>query len=65
MVNYDPNKKQRDSERRILHNAGWEAVYALKDNGSWYWKWIHPSRRKAYSRAQAFVKAKRDLHRVR
>lgn len=63
MVNFDPNKRNRDYQRRVLHAAGWEAVYALKDNGSWYWKWIHPSRRKAYSRDQAFTMAQRDLRR--
>jgi len=55
----DSNKQFRDSQRRILHKAGWAAVYALKDNGSWYWKWIHPSRKKAYSREQAFDLATR------
>lgn len=51
----DPNKPRRDRERRILQRVGWEAVWALKDNGSWYWKWIHPSRKKAYSRREALA----------
>jgi len=63
MANYDPNKRHRDHQRRILHAAGWEAVYALKDNGSWYWKWIHQDRKKAYSRERAFVMAERALRR--
>ena len=49
----DTKKPLRDKQRRILHAAGWEAALALKDNGSWYWKWIHPSRKKAYSRTDA------------
>lgn len=61
MVNYDPNKRQRDSQRRILQAAGWRAVYALKDNGAWQWKWIHSKRKKAYSREEAFAIAQRTL----
>lgn len=49
----DPNKPCRELQRRTLQRAGWEAVWALKDNGAWIWKWIHPSRKKAYSRAEA------------
>jgi len=49
----DSNKPRRDKERRILQGAGWKAVWALKDNGSWYWKWIRKDRKKAYSRQQA------------
>ena len=49
----DSNKPRRDRERRMLQRAGWEAVYALKDNGSWVWKWITPKRKKAYSRQRA------------
>ena len=65
MVNYDSNKRRRDFERRVLKNAGWVAVSALKDNDAFQWKWIHHTRKKAYSREQAFAKAKRDLQRVR
>ena len=49
----DPNKERRDRERRVLQRAGWQAVWALKDNGSWQWKWITPKRKKAYSRKEA------------
>lgn len=57
----DKNKNRRDYQRRVLHSAGWEAVYALKDNGSWTWKWINPRRKKAYSREQAFKMATKEL----
>ena len=57
------NKQHRDSQRRVLQRAGWVAVSALKDNGAFQWKWIHPNRKKAYSRERAFVMAKRDLQR--
>lgn len=62
-MNFDPNKRQRDRERRILQHAGWEAVWALKDNGAWIWKWIHPRRKKAYSRKRAIDMALGDLKR--
>ena len=47
-------KQHRDNQRRILQNAGWVAVHALKSNGSFQWRWIHPSKKKAYDREQAF-----------
>lgn len=49
----DPNKRRRDTERYILKMNGWVAVPALKDNGAFQWKWIHPTRKKAYSRNEA------------
>lgn len=49
----DPNKPRRDAQRRMLQSAGWVAVPALKDNGAFQWKWIHASRKRAYSREQA------------
>jgi len=63
MDNFDPNKRRRDRQRRILKLAGWVAVPALKDNDSFQWKWIHHSRKKAYSRERAFDMAKRELRR--
>ncbi len=65
MVNFDPNKRRRDFERRILKRAGWVAVDALKNNDTFQWKWIHHTRKKAYSRQRAFVMAQRDLQRKR
>jgi hypothetical protein len=59
----DSNKHRREFERRILQRDGWEAVWALKNNGSWYWKWINPKRKKAYSRQEAFTIAWRSLSR--
>jgi len=59
----DRNKHQRDYERRILQRAGWVAVPALKDNDAFQWKWIHHTRKKAYSREQAFAMAERQLAR--
>ena len=63
MANYDPNKRRRDYQRRVLKAAGWVAVPALKDNDAFQWKWIHHSRKKAYSRERAFDMAVRDLRR--
>lgn len=59
----DNNKEHRDFQRRVLRRAEWVAVPALKDNGSFQWKWIHADRKKAYSRERAFVIATRDLSR--
>lgn len=56
----DSNKEQRDRERRILQRAGWQAVWALKDNGAWQWKWITSKRKKAYSRKEALRIVRRD-----
>lgn len=55
----DPNKPRRDAERRVLHRAGWVAVPALKRNGAFKWRWIHPTRKKAYSRDQAMAIVRR------
>jgi hypothetical protein len=60
-TNFDPNKRNRDRQRRILQRAGWIAVPALKDNNAHQWKWIHHERKKAYSRDRAFAMACRDL----
>lgn len=49
----DGNKERRERDRRILHQAGWVAVPALKPNGAFKWKWIVAGRKKAYSREQA------------
>ena len=59
----DNNKEHRDFQRRVLRRAEWVAVAALKDNGAFQWKWIHATRKKAYSRERAFVMAARDLRR--
>ena len=59
----DPNKGRRELERRVLQKDGWVAVPALKDNGAFQWKWIHPSRKRAYSRPIAFALALRSLKR--
>jgi len=56
----DPSKERRDRERRLLQSAGWQAVWALKDNGSWQWKWITSKRKKAYSRQQAIAIVRRS-----
>ncbi len=61
MSNYDPNKRVRDRQRRILQQAGWVAVPALKDNDAFQWKWIHHTRKKAYPREKAFEMAERML----
>jgi hypothetical protein len=49
----DGNKDRREMERRILHKSGWKAVPALKRNGAFVWRWIHRTRKKAYTREQA------------
>jgi len=49
----DIKKPIRDEQRRKLRANGWVAVPALKDNGAFQWKWIHHSRKKAYSRVEA------------
>lgn len=49
----DPNKPRRDAERRILNKNGWLAVEAVKPNGSFLWRWIHPKFKKAHSRKEA------------
>lgn len=59
----DSNKERREFERRVLRKDNWVAVPALKDNGAFQWKWIHPSRKRAYSRPIAFELAYRSLHR--
>lgn len=51
----DGNKDKREEERRILQRAGWKAVPALKRNGAFVWRWIHRTRRKAYSRNEAIT----------
>ena len=61
----DQNKYHRDFQRRVLRRAGWVAVPALKDNDSFQWKWIHATRKKAYSRERAFKMAERQLTRQR
>jgi len=53
MTYEDLNKRNREEERRILRRNRWKAVPALKDNGSFQWKWIHPARKRAYSREKA------------
>lgn len=55
------NQKIRDHQRRILNNAGWKAVPALKPNGSFKWVWIRAGRKKAYSRVDAYRIAKNEL----
>ena len=60
----DNNKQHRDDQRRVLRKAEWVAVPALKDNGSFQWKWIHHKRKKAYSRERAYAMAVRDLRRL-
>lgn len=55
----DPNKSHREEQRRLLKRAGWLAVIAVKDNGSLYWKWIHPKLKKAYSREAAVALQRR------
>jgi hypothetical protein len=59
----DPNKGRREQERRVLQKDGWVAVAALKDNGAFQWKWIHKTRKRAYSRSAAFALAYRSLQR--
>lgn len=59
MKTIDPNKPRRDAERRKLQRAGWVAVPALKSNGAFKWRWIHPTRKKAYSRAEAMATLRR------
>ena len=59
----DNNKQHRDQQRRLLQRAGWIAVPALKRTGAFQWRWIHPSRKKAYDREVAFVMAANDLKR--
>ena len=59
----DFNKGRREFERRVLQKDGWVAVSALKDNGSFQWKWIHKTRKRAYSRSRAFILAARSLER--
>jgi hypothetical protein len=49
----DSNKFRREFERRLLKRAGWKAVPALKRNGSFVWRWIHRTRKKAYDRQEA------------
>ena len=49
----DGNKDKREYERRLLKKAGWKAVPALKRNGSFVWRWIHRTRKKAYDRQEA------------
>jgi len=49
----DINKQNREKQRRLLQRVGWQAVWALKKNGSWTWRWIHPTRKKAYTRIEA------------
>lgn len=63
MTYEDLNKGRRELERRVLQKDGWVAVPALKDNGAFQWKWIHSSRKRAYSRAIAFALACRSLQR--
>lgn len=55
----DDNKMHREEQRRFLSVAGWVAVAAVKDNGSFQWKWIHPKLKKAYSREAAVALQKR------
>lgn len=43
----------RDMQRRFLRKRGWVAVPALKDNGAFQWKWIHPRYKRAFSRKAA------------
>jgi len=59
----DRNKGNREFARRVLQKDGWVAVPALKDNGAFQWKWIHPTRKRAYSRTTAFALAYRSLQR--
>lgn len=59
----DSNKAIREYQRRILKRDGWIAVPALKDNGSFQWKWICSTRKRAYSRKAAVALALRSLHR--
>jgi hypothetical protein len=59
-MSFDPNKRRRDEERRLLHRNGWVAVTGLKRNGAEKWVWIHPGRKRALSREQAVAIAKRS-----
>ena len=59
----DANKASREFQRRVLQRDGWVAVPALKDNGAFQWKWIHQTRKRAYSRQDAFAMARRSLRR--
>lgn len=54
------DKIERDRQRRVLQSKGWEAAKGLKRNGAFKWIWIHPQRKKAYSRIEAFNIAKRS-----
>lgn len=49
----DLNKEKREKQRRLLSRNGWVAVPALKDNGSFQFKWIHKKYKRAYSRKDA------------